>query len=169
MPIRKNFGSWNNFIKEMGLEVYKPIPCGRPKGARNKHGVSRVNHKGYVHIYNPEHIEAMSNGYVSEHRMIMSNHLGRKLQSNEEVHHKNEIKDDNRLDNLELLLKQKHTSHHFKGKPNTRRNSIECKIEGCKVLQKSKYGLCTKHYKVAWSNGTLEVIRKSTKTRNCYE
>ena len=63
---------------------------------------------GYIHIWKPEHPNAKMKGYVQEHRLVMSEHLGRPLESYEIVHHKNAVKDDNRLKNLELLTKKVH-------------------------------------------------------------
>ena len=58
--------------------------------------------KGYRVIYRPDHPNANKHGAVAEHVAVMSERLGRPLRPGETVHHINGIRDDNRLENLEL-------------------------------------------------------------------
>ena len=46
------------------------------------------------------------------HRLVMEAHLGRALRRDEEVHHQNENKGDNRPDNLEIKSTAQHTADH---------------------------------------------------------
>ena len=67
--------------------------------------------KGYKYIYAPEHPNSHKQGYIAEHRLIMSNQIGRALKPKEVVHHLNEITTDNRIENLALC---KNSGEHIK-------------------------------------------------------
>lgn len=80
--------------------------------------------KGYVVLCIKTHPNGdKAHGYIFEHRVVMEMKLGRYLTENEVVHHKNEIKHDNRLENLELMEHGEHTTMHHTGA----KRSIETK------------------------------------------
>ena len=68
------------------------------------------NSRGYVEIWLPaNHMYrsmASKAGYVREHRLVMAIHLKRALEPTEIVHHKNNIRNDNRLENLEITTNE---------------------------------------------------------------
>lgn len=68
---------------------------------------------GYYYIYKPEHPNAIKKGrYVAEHRLLAEEKIGRYLKGNEDVHHINGIKTDNRIENIVVLTKSQHSKLH---------------------------------------------------------
>lgn len=62
-----------------------------------------VGQQGYVLVKAPKsHPHARQDGSILEHRLVMEEHLGRHLGPEEVVHHVNGVKDDNRIENLQL-------------------------------------------------------------------
>lgn len=79
----------------------------RPGGARRNDKLERrYTTHGYVHVRVEPDDQLASpmykNDFTPEHRYVMAKHLGRRLADHETVHHKNGVRDDNRLENLQL-------------------------------------------------------------------
>lgn len=110
--------------------------------------ILRTVKKGdYVYAVVPDHPRATDKGYVLEHRVVMENFLGRLLTEDEIVHHKDENKKNNSIENLEVMDKREHNRlHSTTGRAITTLKCFHCgKIfEREKRLVKGK-GFCSRH------------------------
>lgn len=77
----------------------------------------------------PLHPRANSKGLYPLHRVLMENKIGRSLNFNDVVHHKDGNKDNNTIGNLELLSRSEHTrKHHIPIAP-AKFNCGNCRVE----------------------------------------
>jgi len=116
--------SKTGFCRKCFHETFRPSPT-----RKFYHGEEHASWKGgrylhpqtkyvYIRLYKDDFFYRMviSNGYVAEHRLVMAKSLGRNLHPWEIVHHKhtrypagsNEDKQDNRIENLQLVSDDKH-------------------------------------------------------------
>lgn len=70
-----------------------------------------IRNDGYCSTYMPTHKMAFG-GRVLQHRLIMERFLGRELDSNEIVHHINEDRTDNRIENMTIMTRAEHALLH---------------------------------------------------------
>lgn len=92
---------------------------GKKHTEETKNKLKKINWKGgkvfdkkngYMLIYDLN--SKLKNKYIPEHRLIMEKHLGRKLKSKEIIHHINENRLDNRIDNLQITTRAEHLKIH---------------------------------------------------------
>ena len=112
-------------IKEGKPRSVHCVPCShqRQRGVNHwRWQGGRIRFQGYIAVkVQPDDFfypMASQNRYVLEHRLVMAKHLGRNLHSWELAHHKNGVRDDNRIENLELTTRGSHTIEHSKGYSN---------------------------------------------------
>ena len=96
---------------------------------------------GYIWLRTPD------GGYITEHRLVMGNALGRALTHNEHVHHVNGICGDNRIENLQLVSPAEHARITAKQvKPGWARRFACCKACGTTAVRHHGNGLCHNCY-----------------------
>lgn len=104
---------------------------------KNRAGEGYIDPNGYRQLSKRNHPNSGKLGRISEHTFVMSNYLNRPLSDKESVHHKNGIRHDNRIENLELW---------HRGQPAGQR--VEDKIDWAKeFLEEYGYSVDKKFHK----------------------
>lgn len=110
-------GKIERLCKMLELKTQRTGPRSGPGHVKKWKGGRHVTKDGYVYVYMPEHPHAVYGRYILEHRLVMEQNLGRYLDDNEVVHHKNGIRQDNRIENLIVFRTNgEHLKHELKGK-----------------------------------------------------
>lgn len=88
----------------------KPPDQYGPKNKNWRGGITKRHGYIYILLRPDDFFFSMTDeqGYVREHRLVMAKHLGRCLHSWEIVHHINHKRDDNRVENLQVLGDNRH-------------------------------------------------------------
>jgi len=99
------------------------------KGVLSAHfkGGKIITTQGYVKVWNQT-----IQDYEMEHRKIWEEHYQCCLLSWTEVHHKNKNKTDNRIDNLEAILRPEHTKIHHP--------LLDMAIRKCNICNRTEKG-----------------------------
>jgi hypothetical protein len=130
---KPRWGQFDNIIKQLRKPFFTGydakcvahlgwIQKGRPRPERRK-----VTEAGYVKVFIGEgRPMADCRGETFEHRLVVSQKLGRPLTTFEHVHHLNGVKTDNRPENLEMMGAD---SHNLVTKMQSRIRELEKQIE----------------------------------------
>jgi len=83
----------------------------------------------YLYAKVPDHPNATSNGYVLEHRVVVERYLGRYLDRKELVHHIDENKKNNEIENLRVMSPTDHNNLHKRKLVMVQHNCPNCGID----------------------------------------
>jgi len=146
-----------NFRAEHNGRVYN-VASRLPKIIRHPRYRGWHKTQGYIMRLVTEHPYSNKRGYVPEHRLVMEQYLGRFLGPNEKIHHRDQNRENNDFDNLELFGGQaKHASDHLRGKRNNHGQFIA--IEP--IFSELKFRLFNKNTKTTYIYSLAALIGKT--------
>lgn len=104
-----------NHMKRFNIPRNKRVKVDRIKKVDTYHKGYITTWNGYIKVKAPKDYKYKDNkGYIMQHRLVMEQHIGRYLKSNEEVHHIDGDKKNNKIENLLLMTRKEHRRIHLK-------------------------------------------------------
>ena len=111
VAIRKYFKKYNIPFKEKKDTYLRGAKAPNWNGGRHMHN-------GYIEIYAPKHPHKNKRNCIYEHQKVMEDYLGRYLEDNpdnlSEINHKDFNRQNNNIENLQLLTMSEHSKLHAK-------------------------------------------------------
>ena len=98
--------------------------------------------EGRIYVYAPNHPFPSRDKHVRRSHLVMEKYLGRYLSKGEHVHHINEDKSDDRIENLSVVSPQEHCRIHLAHRIRVRKI---CSVLGCGKPHEAR-GYCNAHY-----------------------
>ena len=122
---RKGHGLGRKLSEGTKEKMRRSSPRLKGKDNANWKGGVTKDSNGYILIWQPDHPRANIGGYIKRAHLVVEKKIGRYLYPREITHHENEIKDDDRPENIKVTTHSKHRSiHNEKGEGNQRRNAL---------------------------------------------
>ncbi len=128
--------------------------------------IKTVKKGDYLYAVVPNHPNAIRCGYVLHHRVVMENHIGRVLEKNEVVHHKDENKHNNQIDNLELMTSSEHAKLHSPvGRAYVQLVCAYCGVGFQREKRQTKYSksLCSRRCNALYNRTNANWLGRSVK------
>lgn len=113
-------GGWKDHYAIVCQKCKRPEEWATPaKGLKGPahpawRGGEMVDRDGYIRLYRPDHPWPRRGGYILAHVALIELEIGRRIRSDENVHHIDGDRQNNDRSNLELVKKGAHSSHHRK-------------------------------------------------------
>ena len=136
-----------------------------PKVMRDSRYKGWYKENGYIERLVTEHPFANSRGYVPEHRLVMEQKIKRFLEPEEKIHHRDQNRENNDFDNLELFGTQ---VAHAKVKTTSKRNPHGQFIANEPIFSQIKFRLYNKDTKTTYIY-TLATLIGTTFRRGHFE
>jgi len=108
-------------------------------------GATRLHHSNPTLVYRQIKAGPGRAGWRFEHRVVVEQHIGRRLDRNEHVHHRNGNTLDNRIENLVCMSHSDHSKHHH-NLQRWAKKFDHCRWCGTDKKEHVGHGLCTTCY-----------------------